>query len=398
MSDHLAPDHTCQRSTCTVDWLFEATGLDDPAWLARVHASLTTDAFFLRSKGIQAVTGEPSTAPREIALVLRGERSRELIRLLRRAGAEGITTDDLARQMGMSTLRILSLIGKLKGRHGAPIENLTAWPPGRSNFGRYRLSGPVTVRAPRRVPKSKPGTAPCRCHQMREGRRCPRCTMKEVWSSGRYRRTRPSIRPDVWTAPEDAFLATLVGKSESEMADGFEARFHHRRTGHAIRKRMLDLGLDTRQGGWTVQGLSRLFGVNADRVLRAWIRTGLLNGMRGAPSRQAKLDGTREQWWRIADAEVERFIRTYPWEYDWRTMRQGQRLTSVAREVARQHAYLSLKEAAKALGLHPSKVARLVRLGQLPARRLTPAHGTVGRDIRIAASDLVDFRRLGAAS
>lgn len=327
-------------------------------------------------------------------LVLRGERSRELLRLLKRAGPEGVTSVDLARQLGMPKNGVLLLIGKLKARHGAPIENLTPWPPGRSNHGRYRLAEPVTIRAPRRVPKSAPGKAPCRCHQMTKGRRCPRCRMVEAYRSGRYRRTRPSIRPDVWTTPEDAFLATLVGKGEAEMADAFEARFHHRRTGHAIRKRMGDLGLSTHQAGWTVQALARLFGTHADRVL-AWIRTGCMAGAKGQPARQAKLGGTRQQWWRVPDAEVERFVRAYPWEYDWRTMRAGERLTVVAQEVARRDGYLSTKEAARVLGVTAHAVAALVRAGDLPARRVTPSQGTIGRDIRVAASDLVAYRRTG---
>jgi hypothetical protein len=325
-------------------------------------------------------------------LVLRGDRSRDLIRHLARAGDDGLSSLELARRMGMPKHGVLALIGKLKARHGAPIENLVAWPPGRANLGRYRLSEPVTVRAPRRIPKSPPGRAPCRCAKLAEGRRCPRCTALEAHRSGRYVRRRPSIRPDVWTSDQDAFLATLAGKAESEMADAFEARFHHRRTGRAIRARMLKLGLGTRQEGWTVQALSRLFGVTADRVLRAWIRPGLMAGSKGEPSRQAKLDGTREAWWRVPDAEVERFIRSYPWEYDWRVMQAGERLTAVAQEVARRHAYLSPKEAGRVLKLPPTAVTALVREGSLPAKRVTPAWGTTGREIRIAASDLVAYR------
>jgi hypothetical protein len=334
-------------------------------------------------------------------LILSGERSRELLKLLKRAGPDGVTTVELARAMGTTTTRVLSMIGKLKGRHGAPIENLVAWPPGRSNHGRYRLAAPVTIRSPKRVPKSRPGQAPCRCDQMPEGRRCPRCAMAEAWSSGRYRRSKPSIRPDVWTAPEDAFLETLVGKSEAEMADAFEARFKMRRSGHAIRARMLALGHGTRQDGWTVQALARLFGTSAERVLGAWIRTGLLRGGKGEPNRQSKLDGTREQWWRVPDTEVERFIRTYAWEYDWRTMQAGERLTTVAREVARHDGYLSTKEAGRVLGVSSHDVAALIRQGVLPARRMTSMSGATDSDrqhLRIAASDIVAYSRRGIAS
>lgn len=332
------------------------------------------------------------------ALVLRGERSRELMRLLRTAGGDGLTSAELAARMGMPKHGILSLIAKLKHRHGAPIENLTPWPPGRSVLGRYRLAEEVSVRAPRRMRKSEPGKAPCRCHQMREGRRCPGCTMRDAWASGRYRRSRPSIRPDVWTGHEDAFLPRLVGQSESEMARAFEARFRYRRSGQAIRNRMLALGLSTQQGGWTVQALSRLFDVSPDRVLRAWIRTGLLAGSKGEPSRQAKLDGTREAWWRIPDAEVERFVRAYPWEYDWRAMRAGDRLSMVARDVGRRDGYLTTKEAARALGIADSKVAALVRSGVLTAKRVTPAWGTTGREIRISANALAAHLRMERAS
>ncbi len=331
-----------------------------------------------------------------LVIVMRGERSRELVRLLRAAGHDGITSVELAQRIGIPKHGVLALIGKLKSRHGAPIENVVPWPPGRANLGRYRLADDVKVRAPKRVPKSAPGAAPCRCARLAEGKRCPSCTMRNAWASGRYRRTRPSIRPDAWEPSEDAFLASLVGKCESEMAAAFEGRFHYRRTGHAIRARMLKLGLGTRQTGWTVQALARLFGVTADRVLRAWIRPGLMAGAKGEPSRQAKLDGTREAWWRIPDAEVERFIRAYPWEYDWRTMQQGERLSMVARDVARHHSYLTTKEAGRVLGLAPDRIAALVRDGCLPAKRVTPAWGTAGREIRIAAADLVAYGRAGA--
>jgi hypothetical protein len=331
-------------------------------------------------------------------LTLRGERSRELVRLLARAGDGGVASDDLARRMGLPVRNVLGLVAKLRERHGAPIENIAGPTPGRSNHGRYRLAAPVSVRAPRRVPKSRPGHAPCRCQRMREGVRCPRCRMAEAYRSGRHRRSRPSIRPDVWEPSHDAFLATLVGRSESEMAAAFQARFRFRRTGQAIRKRMLDLGLDTRQDGWTIQALSRLFGTTADRVLRAWVRAGLLAGRKGEPSRQSKLDGTREQWWRISDAEVERFIRAYPWEYDWRTMQAGHRLATIAREVGRRDGYLSAKEAGRALGISAQEVARLVRRGELPAKRVTPTSGGAGRDLRIAAADVVAYGRLERAS
>lgn len=327
-----------------------------------------------------------------LTLALGGERSRALIRLLRRAGSEGMVTPRLAAAIGVSERSVLGLVAKLKHRHGVPIENLVPWPPGRGKHARYRLMAPVRLAAPQRVRPSRPGHAPCRCREMRPGRCCPRCIMVEAWASGRYRRSRPSIRPDIWTPDEDAFLAGLVGLSEVGLADAFRARFGFKRTGGAIRSRMSRLGHATQQRGWTVQSLARLFGVTPDRVLRAWLRNGLLRGAKGAPARQAKLDGTREQWWRVADADVERFIRAYPWEYDRRAMRPegegGRRLAQVALDVARRDAYLSVDEAARTLGLPPARVASLVRSGALPARRVTPAWGTTPRGVRIAAADV----------
>jgi excisionase family DNA binding protein len=79
-------------------------------------------------------------------------------------------------------------------------------------------------------------------------------------------------------------------------------------------------------------------------------------------------------------------------------MQQGERLAAVAATVARRHAYLTTKEAGRVLGLPASKVAELVREGSLPARRVTPAFGTVGRELRIAAADLVTYGHAGAAS
>lgn len=330
-------------------------------------------------------------------LVLGGYRAPALIRALRAAGPDGMTTPELAAALGISERGVLGLVYKLKDRHAAPIENLVAWPPGRGNHGRYRLSEPVRLDRRRRVPRSPPGQAPCRCAVMRQGARCPRCAMTEAWASGRYQRTRKSIRPDVWTPDEDAYLARLVGLSESGLAETYAARFRVRRTGGGIRARMLKIGLTTEQRGWTVQALARLFGTSPDRVLRSWLRPGLMLGAHGQPARQAKRDGTRQPWWRVADAEVERFIRAYPWEYDHRAMGPeddaGRRLVLVASEVARHEAYLSVAEAARALGLPQGRVAALVRSGALSSRRVTPCWGTIPRTVRILAADVMAFRR-----
>lgn len=43
------PDHACEHG-CSIDWMLDPTGPDDPAWRARVRAEAENDRFYVRWK------------------------------------------------------------------------------------------------------------------------------------------------------------------------------------------------------------------------------------------------------------------------------------------------------------------------------------------------------------
>lgn len=211
---------------------------------------------------------------------------------------------------------------------------------------------------------------PCACGN------CRRCrtsaTLKLLYASGQ--RNRGWHGAD-WSPDELQVLRDWIGLiSYEELAERLlRTGAGRERTPKAMKQKAYDLGLSVRKRHYTLSSLEPLFGIN-DRTVRQWIANGYLreqpwNGQRGSPRQ-------------IARAELERFIRTYPWLLDPSRITE-RRLQALAQI---QDQYLTVKEVARALHISDSYVFDLIRDGILPAQRYT------ARQWVVRAKDIPDAR------
>lgn len=115
---------------------------------------------------------------------------------------------------------------------------------------------------------------------------------------------RPRVTPR-WTANEDAFIEQWAG---TRSARWIKARLPGR-TLAAVKRRFFSLGISRAiREGYTLKSLTQCFGTSKATVT-GWIRTGRLVG-----SRTENQSGFHEKW-EFSDAEVFRFIREHPTQY-----------------------------------------------------------------------------------
>lgn len=175
-----------------------------------------------------------------------------------------------------------------------------------------------------------------------------------------------------WTAAEDRVLREHVGRVTLSELTALVSAVHGRsRTPSAVEGRLYTLGLSKRVKAYSANQLAPILGVSGE-VITLWIEAGLIAARRTEPD-GLKPDSKRWGWWLIEHAEVEQFLRAYPWEYDWRSMRRGHQLTGVAQVVQRREPYLTLSEFARRQRVSHRTVFRWLTDGRLPgARRITP--------------------------
>jgi hypothetical protein len=129
--------------------------------------------------------------------------------------------------------------------------------------------------------------------------------------------------------------------------------------------------------------ISRLFGVDSRIIDRWWIHSGLLLARRWRVPRPGDRPGDRR--WAFDPADVEAFIRTFQWAYDWQRMDQHRPLGKLAEIINRADPWLSYAEVARYLGKGTHSKYWLGR-GLIPHRRRS-GEGSDGR-IMVRAKDL----------
>lgn len=193
-----------------------------------------------------------------------------------------------------------------------------------------------------------------------------------------------------WRPVEDAFLRRHAGEYTvaqiAELINGQLGLAH--RTGSGVRQRLYQLGVSRALTSWTALQVADLFGVNSKWLPPRWIKPGYLHAERRAAGNSADPDAVSHVY-RITDADLEAFIRNYPWHYDPRSMQRGHRLTALAEMVYRQDPWLYDAEAARAFGVTKESIRVYRREGWLPnARRMRTHNGKPNGFWRIPASDL----------
>ena len=197
-----------------------------------------------------------------------------------------------------------------------------------------------------------------------------------------------------WTATEDRVVRDGAASLPlSGLAAKVNAIHGHRHTLRSVEARIYELGLSKKSAAiYSAHSLAPILGVDDVKIAR-WIERGYLVATRCEPSRQATFI-RRTGWWRIQHADVETFLRAYPWEVDWRQMSPSHPFTALARSVQRSDPYLTLGEVSRRTGLsHQTLCARIAQGYLRGAVRATPHEPESNPDLatwRIPLSALAD--------
>lgn len=190
---------------------------------------------------------------------------------------------------------------------------------------------------------------------------------------------RRSLKPPPWTPQDDDRLRELWGLVPDEVA----ARTLGRSVEACKIRATRHLGQARSDQFLTARALGRLFGVESKAVVR-WMARGWLRGRRSAVPA-----GPSAGMWRFDAEDVERFIRRYPYAYDRTRIERGTYERNLADQVVARDPYLTVPEAAAALGVDAETVRHHLRRGWLPGVR-APRTGNNGLWL-VRRSDLGRF-------
>lgn len=193
-----------------------------------------------------------------------------------------------------------------------------------------------------------------------------------------------------WTPDEDAILRKYAGTMPlARLAQLVVDRVGHAlRTYEGVRVRLRTLGVSWRYTGLSAVQVAHLFGLDSSHLPARWITPGYLRATR-RETLEPEAMAARNRWFLITEADIEVFIREYPWQYDYRLMRRGHRLSSLAETIYRQDPWLYVDEASRTFGVDRSQIWRYLREGRLPnAKRMHTGRGKLNGAWRIPASDL----------
>lgn len=162
-----------------------------------------------------------------------------------------------------------------------------------------------------------------------------------------------------WEPPEERALRELAGTmTAEEIAAELNRRFATRRGEGSVRKRAFHLGLSLRlEDRLTMLDMVRIFPAHGWTV-KAWVDRGLLVAAKRG-------EGRKGSEWRFTTADVEAFVRAHPYLFPWQWVEPG-RWQDLARACQLRDPWLSAKEAAALLGLHPNTVRGWFRQGAIP--------------------------------
>ena len=194
--------------------------------------------------------------------------------------------------------------------------------------------------------------------------RCKRCIMRKQHRDGVFDNV---VHPEHWTAEEETQLRALAGHVSTKV---MRRTVLWHRTISAIQGRAQELGLSLMLEDWSLLAVERLFGISADVIRRDWLAAGLLPGR------------FVEGRWCIREADLETFIRDYPWMYLVSRMQPPQHpLSQLAQRVHRRDPWLSVKAMSTRYGIGNTAIRVWCRTGVLPSSsRSRRDHGARMRD------------------
>lgn len=169
----------------------------------------------------------------------------------------------------------------------------------------------------------------------------------------RKRHTRPSSR---WPREQDAVLREMAGYfSPHDIAERVSTHGLER-SWKAVKDRAEALGISLQRCGLTATEIFRTLAISSSS-LRGWLDSGeLASEATGTGPRRSRI---------VQPAELERFIRSRPWLFDWRRMRPG-RWRDFVRATHLAQPMLSQVEASRHLGVCDSTISLWARRGLIP--------------------------------
>lgn len=186
--------------------------------------------------------------------------------------------------------------------------------------------------------------------------------MKAAWRDGKFDGRYRGTRGDHWTPEQDAILRDLAGTVPREQLHAaWMERTGLPRTHEALVVRCQRIGASMWVHGWSLRSVERLFGTDHRMIIRNWVQTGELPGSRWRGR------GPNEGWW-FNESDIERFIREYPWRYDWTRMQRDHRLATIAELVNRADPWRSYAELVEFVGIASGNVDKWRRRGLVPHR------------------------------
>lgn len=256
--------------------------------------------------------------------------------------------------------------------------------------GRDRMSVayPIDFEAPK-PRRTKPKLRSlCTCGE------CMSCKMRRLWAEGRFDGRAKGFRWDAWTEDQDEWLGRHVGTVEiDELARRIGDEFGIPRTPDALEVRAKRLELSLWKRCYTMTDIETIFRFDHRAVLRNWVRPGHLVGRRWSGR------GPNRGWW-FEFADVELFVRGFPWLYKVDRMKPGHRLTSIAQVVHRSDPWGSYAELAAYVGINTNNLDRWRSRGLVPHQRRPRSGGNHEivvrrRDFR-AIKEAIDHARAEA--
>ncbi len=192
---------------------------------------------------------------------------------------------------------------------------------------------------------------------------CPSCRTKVLWQQDVYHKDRESKWWE-WSELEIGRLRELAGTRRPEdIAGMLNAEFGMARTVQAVQQRAVRIGISLYQEGISITELRRIFATSVNLIKRRWMDTGYLVARRTTPQ------PVRGGKWLSDPAEVERFLRDYPWTYDAQHMLPGHPFTQLAQVIQGRDRWVTLEEAAEFLGASPSRLTVWAQRGLVPHQR-----------------------------
>lgn len=169
-------------------------------------------------------------------------------------------------------------------------------------------------------------------------------------------------RRDAWTDREDALLRSLAGRvSDGEMTDTLNAHFRTQRSVGAVKRRASTIGVSlVRDDGFGMETFRKIFAMDDARIRRE-VHHGRLRAEQQGSSRRGSL-------WLFRPADVEAWVRGYPYLLNWRRVRAG-RWRDLARAASLGAPHLTVTEAAAHLGVDRKLVQGLIRRGEIDGVR-----------------------------